>query len=103
MCLVAVPAVLADYGRPGCDAPDVVAGSGRGDVLAVGDDAADRRAVAEVPVGAEDSAGALRHRHAPFELTDRPLVVISEDPDHGIPFTRLPPIRRGGRLMSSFQ
>jgi hypothetical protein len=65
-------------------AGNVEADSGRGDVAAVGDHAADRHGVAEVAVGAEHALRALLGRDAVLELRDRCRVVLSEDPDgHG--------------------
>jgi hypothetical protein len=61
-------------------AADVVADAGRGDVLAVGDRAADRLRVAVVAVRAQHAARALLRLDAARELVDHLLLVLAEDP-----------------------
>ena len=61
-------------------AADVVADARRAEVLAVGDDAADRLRVADVTVGAQHALAAVLRLDAALELRDGPLVVVAEDP-----------------------
>ena len=64
-------------------APDVVADGRRADVVAVGDHAADRRAVAEVVVGHECAAGAGLGVEAALHLRQRALVRHAEHGEGG--------------------
>ena len=70
-----------DVGEDGLvAAADVVADAGRAQVLAVGDDAADRLRVADVAVRAQDALAAFCRVDAALELLDRAGFVVAEDP-----------------------
>ena len=60
-------------------APDVVADARRRNEPAVGDDAADRHRVADVPVRTEHPTGAALSGNAALELRDGPAVMGAED------------------------
>jgi hypothetical protein len=60
-------------------AGDVEADAADRDVLLIGDDAADRHGVAEVPVRAQHGAGHAADAHAAVHLRQGALVVLTED------------------------
>jgi hypothetical protein len=79
-------------------ARDVVADAARRNVIAVADDAADRHGVPEMTVGAQYGRRAVLGRGAAFELLDRRLVVLPEDPHRHVKIvdSRISHVRAAG-------
>jgi hypothetical protein len=74
-----VETVLGEHRLPAGDAPDVVADSGRADVLRIGDHAPDGLGVADVPVGAQGGGHRVAGLGAALELVNRAGVDVAED------------------------
>jgi hypothetical protein len=60
-------------------AADVEADTGDADLLLIGDHAADRLRIAEMPVGANHAGDGIADRHAIAHLRDRRVIVLAED------------------------